>query len=110
MHLSEHSTINMRSGDDAMVRRLFVELSIAEQDAFITSLQARRLVSVSKYKELVTTKQSAKDERTAATLDKESAMMEKELLALDKALEKVEKRLIRINALQAIIKVENDGN
>lgn len=108
--MSEHSTTDVLPGDGAMARKLFIEMTDNEQDAYITQMRERRLVSVNKHKELALIKQRAKDERTIAMITKEGAMMEKEMLALEKALAKVENRANRISALSAIVKAEADDD
>jgi hypothetical protein len=94
-----------------MHRRLFVEMTPAEQEQFLSALQERRLRVVHQYEDMQKLRKAARDERTAKLVDQQSSMMEKEITALDKALSKVEARAAKIAALRAMIEAEavDDG-
>lgn len=91
------------TGDTPFARRLFIELSLDEQNAFIEGIRTRRLASVEAFTNAQALKQRAKDERLVAKLGKECDMMEKEIDALDRALAKVEKRATNLTAIRLII-------
>lgn len=92
--------------DNAMSRKLFIEMLPDDQVAFLNGIRERRLASVKKHEELMAKKQSVKDERTRSLIEKEGAMMEKELATLEKAIDKVEKRAARLAALQLMVDAE----
>jgi DNA-binding transcriptional regulator YbjK len=96
------------NSDTPFHRKLFVEMTQQEQDAWLEGIRTRRLASVEKHKQLVALKQQAKDERTRKLVEKECGMMEKELAALEKALEKVEARANKVAALTAMVAAENE--
>lgn len=85
--------------DTAFHRKLFVEMTGTESDAWLDGVRTRRLASVEKYKQTIANKQRIKDEKMLATLSKESDMMEKEIATLEKALNKVELRANKIAAI-----------
>jgi hypothetical protein len=93
--------------DTPMHRRLFVEMTPAEQEQFLSALQERRLRVVHQYEDMQKLRKAARDERTAKLVDQQSSMMEKEITALSK----VEARAAKIAALRAMIEAEavDDG-
>lgn len=97
---------NTHPADNAMQRKLFIEMTVQEQDDFIEGIRTRRLRSVEKHKEHAALKQLAKDERTEKMIDHESKMMEKEIDRLTKALAAVEARAVRISGLKAMVEAE----
>ena len=86
-------------GDDAMQRRLFVSLTQAEQDAFLTAVRDRRLAPIRLYKESLAKKAAIRSQKTQDLINKQSVMMEKEIAAVEKAIAKIEARAITIAAL-----------
>jgi hypothetical protein len=92
--------------DNAMSRKLFIEMLPTDQEAFLKGIRERRLTSAKKHEDLMQQKQIVKDSKTRELIVKEGAMMEKELLALDKAIDKVEKRAARLAALQVMVDAE----
>lgn len=95
-------TDNQHPNDTPMRRVLFVEMSVAEQDAWLDAVRARRLVVLEKKKDKEKERAAIADARIAAQIDKANAMLAKEIDALDRALEKVEKRVTLIRALTHI--------
>lgn len=100
---------NVTPIDTAMHRQLFVEMTTAQQDAWLDGVRERRLRSVKVYEALQTAKRSAVDDKTRATLQRECNHMDKELLALTRALEKVETRVNRVTALQQMLAAGTAG-
>ena len=93
-------------GDNAFHRRLFVELSLAEQDAYLHGLRDRRLAAVRKFQAMQELKQQAKDARTRKQVDDCLRMLQKELDAAEKALDKVEVRANKLQALRLMVEGE----
>lgn len=91
------------SGDTPFKRRLFVELSLTEQDDYLQGLRDRRLRAVREYKAMQELKQRAKDERTRKQIDDCLRMLQKELDAAEKALDKVEVRANKLHALRLMV-------
>lgn len=77
-------------GDTPIKRKTFLEMSDAEQTAFIEALRDRRLHPINTYKEV-------REAARAKTVAKLSAKIEKELELFDKDLEKVEKALEKLS-------------
>lgn len=90
-------------GDTPFHRRLFSELTLAEQEAFLDGLRERRLASVRAFEQMQEIKQRAKDEQTRAQIDKELRMMDKELSTLARAMDKVDKRRLKLDALRLLV-------
>lgn len=89
-----------------MRRQLFVEMTTAQQIAWLEGIRERRLASVNAYKELQAAKAKARDARLQAKAEQELRMMDKELEALEKAINKVEARRAKLVVLKAIIEQE----
>jgi hypothetical protein len=90
-----------------MHRKLFVEMTAAEQKQWLEGIRERRLQAVQAYKDLQAAKQKVKDERLAAKAEQTLAMLAKEVAALEKAIEKVDKRRVLANAIRNMIEQES---
>jgi hypothetical protein len=90
-----------------MHRKLFVEMTAAEQEQWLEGIRERRLQAVQAYKDLQAAKQKVKDERLAAKAEQTLAMLAKEVAALEKAIEKVDKRRVLANAIRNMIEQES---
>ncbi len=97
----------MSVADTAMHRKLFVEMTTAEQEQWLEGIRERRLQAVQAYKDLQAAKQKVKDERLAAKAEQTLAMLAKEVAALEKAIEKVDKRRVLANAIRNMIEQES---
>lgn len=95
--------------DTAMRRQLFVEMTTAQQDAFLDGIRTRRLAGRAEYERVQAAKEAIRDERLREQATKELRMMEKELIALDKALAKVEARRTKLLIYSAVIQQESSN-
>lgn len=89
--------------DTPMSRQLFVEMTPAQQEQYITSLQERRLASVREYHAAVAEREQAEATRTREKLTDQLRMIERDLASAERALGKVFDRWTKINALRAML-------
>jgi hypothetical protein len=92
--------------DTPIHRKLFVELTLTEQDQFLHDLRERRLLPVRRHAELITIRKQAKDDKTLEQIDKVSAMLEKAIDGIDKAVARAEGYALKAQALRIQIEGE----
>ena len=95
--------------DTPFNRQMFIDMTIAQQDAFLTEVRERRLTSLRKHEELQRAKKLAKDEATRAKIDKLVERFEKQLSVVDKAYDKLEKIALDMQVLTQYLEQDADG-
>jgi GTP1/Obg family GTP-binding protein len=95
--------------DTPFSRQLFIDMSVAEQDAFLAGVRERRLTSLRKYEDMQRAKKLAKDEAARAKIDKLVERFEKQLAAVDKAYEKLEKIALDMQVLGQFLEQEAES-
>ena len=95
--------------DTPFSRQLFIDMTVAEQDAFLNGVRERRLTSLRKHEEMQRAKKLAKDEATRAKIDKLSERFEKQLAVVNKAYEKLEKIAVDMQVQVQFLEQDADG-
>ena len=87
-------------GDTPIHRKTFLEMTDAEQTAFIEALRNRRLHPINTYKEIREAAKAKTVEKLSLKIEKELSMFEKDLEKTEKALEKLAERANKLRTLK----------
>ena len=94
------------NGDTPIKRKTFLEMTDAEQFAFIEALRERRMAPVSVYKEVQKAIHDKKQSKLKAQLEKQLEMFEKCLARCEKCLDDLQDRANKIQTLKIQIDIE----
>lgn len=94
------------NGDTPIKRKTFLEMTDAEQFAFIEALRERRMAPVSIYKEVQKAIHDKKQSKLKAQLERQLEMFEKCLARCEKCLDDLQDRANKIQTLKIQIDIE----
>ena len=94
------------NGDTPIKRKTFLEMTDAEQFAFIEALRERRMAPVSIYKEVQKAIHDKKQSKLKAQLEKQLEMFEKCLARCENCLDDLQDRANKIQTLKIQIDIE----
>lgn len=94
------------NGDTPIKRKTFLEMSDAEQFAFIEALRERRMAPVSIYKEVQKAIHDKKQSKLKTQLEKQLEMFKKCLARCEKSLDDLQDRANKIQTLKIQIDIE----
>lgn len=93
-------------GDTPIKRKTFLEMSDAEQYAFIEALRERRMAPITTYKEIREAAKQKKISKLQQQLDKQLEMFEKCLAQCNKKLDELQDRANKLQAIKIQLDVE----
>lgn len=93
-------------GDTPIKRKTFLEMTDAEQTAFIEALRERRLHPINTYKEVREAAKAKTVAKLSAKIEKELEMFEKDLEKVNKALDKLSDRANKLRTLKIQLDIE----
>ena len=93
--------------DTPIHRKLFIEMTIKEQDELLNGIRARRLAPVQRYQELVGIRKKAKDQKTLDQIERLCNLIDKAIAAVDTKIDVLEKNIIKLHGMKLLMEIDD---